>query len=127
MRPLLLVLALAALLAAPALGAGKAHAGLQCRSGYVDGVVGGEHKCLHTGEFCSAAHQADYARYGFACVDGHLRAGKAQPTKTGHRTAAPSRTTLLARRTRTSGCRVHGPLPDRRCSPGAIYADAPSR
>ena len=29
-------------------------------------------------------------------------------------------TVLLARRTRTSGCRL-GPNPDRRCSPGAYY------
>jgi hypothetical protein len=31
---------------------------------------------------------------------------------------------LLLRRTKTNGCRVRGPLPDRRCSPGAIYSDA---
>ena len=35
--------------------------------------------------------------------------------------AAPYRSRLLARRTRWSGCRVHGPLPDRGCSPGAIF------
>jgi hypothetical protein len=37
---------------------------------------------------------------------------------------APSRTVLLLKRTRTSGCRIRGPFPDRRCSPGAFYGDA---
>jgi Divergent InlB B-repeat domain len=38
--------------------------------------------------------------------------------------ALPTRTMLLGRRTRVRGCRSAGPLPDRRCSPGAVYADA---
>jgi hypothetical protein len=35
--------------------------------------------------------------------------------------SAPFRSRVLARRTRSSGCRVHGPLPDRACSPGAVF------
>jgi hypothetical protein len=35
--------------------------------------------------------------------------------------APPYRTRLLAPRTRFGGCRVNGPLPDRRCSPGAVF------
>ena len=119
-----LAVALAAvLLAAPGIGGARSPAGLDCRAGYVDGIVGGVHKCLHAGEFCSPDRQADYARYGFACIGGHLKAGKAAPAKP-RSTKTPTRTTLLARRTRTTGCAVHGLLPDRRCSPGAIYADA---
>jgi hypothetical protein len=38
---------------------------------------------------------------------------------------APTHTVLLAKRTKTTACHVRGPLQDRRCSPGAIYADAP--
>ena len=34
---------------------------------------------------------------------------------------APYRSRLLARRTRWSGCRVRGALPDRACSPGAVF------
>jgi hypothetical protein len=30
----------------------------------------------------------------------------------------------MARRSRSNACHVKGPLPDRRCSPGAIYTDA---
>jgi hypothetical protein len=36
----------------------------------------------------------------------------------------PSHTFLLGPRSKGSGCHVRGPLPDRRCSPGAIYRDA---
>jgi hypothetical protein len=36
----------------------------------------------------------------------------------------PSHTLALAPRTKGSGCHVRGPLPDRRCSPGAFYTDA---
>src|SRR4051812_41989679 len=116
----------ALLLTLPALGAAHRD-GLDCRSGYVDGVIGGVHKCLHAGEFCSPAAEADYERYGFSCVDGHLRTGGSgggSGPKTPPATRVPTRTVLLARRPRAASCVVRGPLPDRRCSPGAIYADA---
>lgn len=94
-----------------------------CSSGYVDAIVGGAHKCLHAGEFCSAASEADYERYGFACVDGHLRTGASAPapapaTPTG---VVPGATVLLHPRTRSAGCKV-GALPDPRCTPGAYSA-----
>src|SRR3954454_13558663 len=96
-----LVVGAALLLALPALGASPRH-GPACRSGYVDAVVGGVHKCLHAGEFCSAAREADYERYGFSCVDGHLRAGGSgggSGPETPPVTNVPTRTVLLARRT----------------------------
>jgi hypothetical protein len=115
----------AACLIGPGLGGAQAPRQAECRSGYVDGIVGGERRCLHAGEFCSASRRADYARYGFACIAGHLRRGASSPPATQpHSGAVPTHTTLFARRTRTAGCVVRGPLPDRRCSPGAFYRDA---
>jgi hypothetical protein len=35
----------------------------------------------------------------------------------------PSHTLLLGKRSKTSGCHTRGTLPDRACSPGAIYSD----
>ena len=97
-----------------------------CSGGYVDGIVGGEHKCLRAGEFCSARHESDYRRYGFTCVNGHLRrgSGASSPAPAAPPAVLPGRTALLLPRIRASGCRVRGPLPDRRCSPGAVYANA---
>lgn len=100
---------------------------IACGSGSVAGVVGGERKCLRAGEFCAARHEADYRRYGFTCAGGHLRrsgAGAPPARSQAKGKAMPGRTVLLLRRVRTSGCRVRGPLPDRRCSPGAFYSGA---
>jgi hypothetical protein len=118
------IAACAALLALPGPVGARPALGPDCRSGYVDAVVGGVHKCLHAGEFCSPAHEADYERHGFSCVDGHLREGGGSGPEPPPDASVPTHTLLLARRTRTAGCVVRGPLPDRRCSPGAVYADA---
>lgn len=120
--------------------AGPARAA--CSAGYVDGVIGGEPKCLRAGEFCSAAAETDYERYGFDCVDGRLKRGAPTPAATTTAptpaptaaatpgtTKAPTRSApagaidpgvpvLLKKQTKFSGCKI-GPLPDRRCSPGA--------
>src|SRR5581483_778043 len=91
-----------------------------CSSSYVQGVIGGASKCLRAGEFCSAAHEADYERYGFSCVAGHLRSGGSAPAQ--HpTTVSVGSTVALGPHTRTAGCR-RGVLPDRRCSPGAYYS-----
>lgn len=122
---------------------------LVCASGYVSAVIGGELKCLHAGEFCSASGEADYEKYGFTCVAGRLQSGASTTTApvsttapiaptttvkttttttntTGSGSGSPSvvdvgTTILLAPRTKTSDCRL-GPNPDRACSPGAIYS-----
>lgn len=57
----------------PAHRAAPLHA--SCSSGYVSAIIGGESKCLHAGEFCSADSESDYESYGFSCVDGRLQAG----------------------------------------------------
>lgn len=94
-----------------------------CSSSYVAAVIGGAPKCLRAGEFCSPSHAAEYPRYGFSCVGGRLTGGTTRPTggSSGGSTVALGRTVLLARETRTTGCR-RGALPDRRCSPGAYYS-----
>ena len=97
---------------------GSAH--LLCSAGYVDATIGGEQKCLRAGEFCSPSHEADYGRYGFACVAGHLKRG-APSTATSAATPLLGRTVPLARRSQVSGC-TRGALPDRQCSPGADYS-----
>ncbi len=46
----------------------------------------------------------------------------ALPSAAAHRGGTdPYPTRLLGPRTRTSGCHVHGALPDRACSPGAVF------
>jgi len=39
-----------------------------CPSGFTPGVIGGEAKCLHAGEYCSHAEASQYRRYHFSCV-----------------------------------------------------------
>jgi hypothetical protein len=85
--------ALAALLIAAVGFRTAAHAGgtttTSCRSGYADAVIGGEHKCLHAGEFCSAGYESDYEKYGFSCVDGRLHSGGSSPSTTTTTRAPP--------------------------------------
>jgi len=51
----------------------------------------------------------------------YCRSAGASPGSSPSGGAAPYRSRLLARRTRWSGCHAHGPLPDRTCSPGAVF------
>lgn len=126
MRSVVVVAAVAAACAAvlglPARG-GARSALLECSGGFTPATIDGAPKCLRAGEFCSPSAQAQYARYGFGCVDGHLRAGAATTGGGMHSgaTAALGRSVLLASRTRVRAC-VRGPLPDRACSPGAYYS-----
>ena len=38
-----------------------------CPAGFTHGVIGGEQKCLHTGEYCSHSKARQYRRYHFVC------------------------------------------------------------
>lgn len=112
-------LALAAGVAVP-----RGSAQASCSAGFVSAVVGGESKCLRAGEFCAAGKEADYQRYGFTCVAGHLRSGGTPTPAAG--TGTPSAvqigaTVLIGSRSLRAGCRRNA-LPDRRCSPGAYYS-----
>jgi hypothetical protein len=68
-----------------------------CSSGYVDATIGGEHKCLRAGQFCSAEHEGDYERYGFICLNGRLEklgtTAQPPPTTTAEVPATPPSTT----------------------------------
>jgi hypothetical protein len=116
-------------LAGLVLGTAHVHALPQqalCSSGYVDAVIDGEHKCLHAGEFCSPSAESQYEHYGFTCVDGRLESSTGGQTTT----AAPAATGGVyapPRRTKTAGCRARGALPDRACTPGAVFAFATTR
>jgi hypothetical protein len=64
--------AIAAVLAVAAMGlpAGAsatpvAHAA--CSSHYTSATIGGSHKCLHAGEYCSLSEAGQYRRYGYEC------------------------------------------------------------
>jgi hypothetical protein len=38
-----------------------------CPAGFTRGVIGGEQKCLHAGEYCSHSEARQYRRYHFVC------------------------------------------------------------
>ena len=68
------IAALSLLIAAPAAApAQPSIAHKTCSSAFVHGVIGGQEKCLHAGEFCAARYKRQYLRYGFRCVAGRLR------------------------------------------------------
>jgi hypothetical protein len=73
-RSIALLAALALVGAAPivdgaASGNGSAHitAAKTCGSGYTSASIGGSHKCLRRGQFCSRAHKSEYPKYGYHC------------------------------------------------------------
>jgi hypothetical protein len=48
--------------ASPSSSSGStAHA--SCKSA----TIGGHHKCIARGQYCSRSHQSDYRRYGYSC------------------------------------------------------------
>ena len=44
-----------------------------CSSGYKHAVIGGKHKCLRKGQFCSKSKDKQYHKYGFHCHNGRLK------------------------------------------------------
>jgi len=65
---------------------------LSCRVGWTQGLVAGKLTCLKPGLICSAEHPADYARSGFACLNGRLRTAPAHqvPNTATRRVATPA-------------------------------------
>jgi hypothetical protein len=56
--------------AAPLTGSNRveqAVAAKTCPAGFTHGVIGGEQKCLHAGEYCSHSEARQYRRYHFVC------------------------------------------------------------
>jgi hypothetical protein len=79
-RALGMLAALALIAAAPAAsgtaGQGSAPsitAAKSCSSGYKHAVIGGKHKCLRKGQFCSKSKDGQYHKYGFHCHNGRLK------------------------------------------------------
>jgi hypothetical protein len=72
MRGLISVLAVAAVLAILAVSGAAANT---CGGRYVHAVVGGQQKCLGSGEYCARRFESVYVRHGFVCerVHGTLR------------------------------------------------------
>jgi len=62
-----LATALAALTAAVGAPA-QAAAAKNCSAGYTHATIGGAQKCLHAGEFCTHAYDAQYRHYGYRCT-----------------------------------------------------------
>jgi hypothetical protein len=83
----------------------------------VRGVIGGEVKCLHEGEFCSLDNRADYRRYGFRCSGDPPRLASVTPAST---PAPASRRVTL-----NTGCRrqVHPRLVFLACATGELFVD----
>jgi hypothetical protein len=91
-----------------------------CPAGYVEAQLSWGDKCLRSGEYCKVGN-VQYRRYGFDCpASGHLTssATRRAATPVAAVTLTLRRAVLLGRRSRTHAC-TRGPLPDRRCSPGA--------
>jgi hypothetical protein len=38
-----------------------------CSRGYTHAIIGGAHKCLRRGQYCSRPRDREYHRYGFHC------------------------------------------------------------
>ncbi len=38
-----------------------------CSSGWKHAIIGGEHKCLRAGQFCTRRFDVQYHRYGYQC------------------------------------------------------------
>jgi hypothetical protein len=72
-RALAVVVACAALLAAPPLApaspspAPSAVIAKSCSGSYTHAVIGGSHKCLRRGQYCAHGRDREYHRYGFHC------------------------------------------------------------
>jgi hypothetical protein len=62
------ILATLAFVAAPGAAAGSAQpvANPACTHD-TPAVIGGKHKCLGAGEYCSKRYERQYERYGFEC------------------------------------------------------------
>ena len=61
--------------ASGALTTGAAQVGdaASCKKGFTPAIIAGKSKCLKAGQACSKRYQKAYRKYGFNCVNGHLR------------------------------------------------------
>jgi hypothetical protein len=61
--------------------AGSAPTGYSasCKRGFKPAIIAGKFKCLKSGQGCAKRYQKTYRKYGFSCVNGHLRKGAPPP------------------------------------------------
>jgi len=55
------------------IGAAQARDAASCKQGFTPAIIGGKSKCLKSGQACAKRYQKAYRKYGFNCVNGHLR------------------------------------------------------
>ena len=67
--------------ATPTSAAAPVVSAKSCSSRYVHGIIGGEHKCLRTGQFCARRHERQYHRYGFHCHRYYSNVGRYRLTR----------------------------------------------
>jgi hypothetical protein len=53
-----------------------------CKPGFKRAIIGGKFKCLKSGQFCAKRYQKAYRKYGFSCVNGHLKKTGTAPAPT---------------------------------------------
>jgi hypothetical protein len=58
----------AAAAAQPSASPPQAVAAKSCSAGYKHAVIGGQHKCLRAGQFCTHSYDTQYRRYGYRCT-----------------------------------------------------------
>jgi hypothetical protein len=66
---------------APAQPAPHAVAAKTCSSGYKHAVIGGVHKCLRAGQFCTRRYDSQYRRYGYRCIKYYANVGRYRLTR----------------------------------------------
>jgi len=54
-------------------GSAPTGAASSCKQGFTPAVIAGKAKCLKSGRACAKRYQKAYRKYGFNCVNGHLR------------------------------------------------------
>ena len=45
----------------------SASTGAPAHASCKNATIGGHHKCIARGQYCSRSHQRDYQRYGYSC------------------------------------------------------------
>jgi hypothetical protein len=64
------------------IGAAQARDAASCKQGFTPAIIGGKSKCLKSGQACAKRYQKAYRKYGFNCVNGHLRKRAVPPAPT---------------------------------------------
>ena len=52
-----------------------------CSSGWTHAIIGGEHKCLRAGQFCTRRYDLQYHRYGYHCHKYDASVGRYRVTR----------------------------------------------